>query len=50
LPYPVKNNLKCIFKSDIIHPRIFSFHLIGERAPRDITLSTFNWSNGKIII
>jgi len=23
---------------------LFFFHLIGQRAPRDITLSAFNWS------
>ena len=28
----------------------FFFHLIGQRASRDISLSAFNWSNGKRII
>jgi len=47
--YPVKKNLKMYFEIGYFLPAsffpFFFFHLIGQRASRDITLSAFNWSN-----
>jgi len=42
-----------MFKPVIFYPRLFCpfffFYLLGQRASRDITLTGYNWSNGKKI-